>query len=228
MMDKPVVFGKYSFPSKKACIAECKRRIKTYKVDQVLPAEDLCFWQQLLTLHPKFEGQVGHGITSMRYGRNTTYATKCLFATRENGVEESISWMAVFKATKLSDELEGVFMREAAADIEAFTAIALQVDAYCPITSEKLVAGEIHHAYGLNGDGLTFRQLVSKFLADQGINQKDVKLIYPPADKDGQVMPVLADKSFIEDWVKYKREHGSMTLISSEAMRKRHKLTILS
>lgn len=227
-MNKPICFGKYTYASKKACITECKRRIKTYKVDQVLPSEDLQFWQQLLTLHPKFEAQVGHGITSMRYGRNTVYGTKCLFATRENGIEESVSWMAIFKATKLSDELEGVFMREAAADIEAFTAIALQVGAYCPITNEKLVAGEIHHAYGLNGEGLTFRQLVSKFLADQGVDQKDVKLIYPPAAKDGRVMPVLADKSFIEDWVKYKREHGSMTLISSGAMRKRHKLTILS
>lgn len=228
MMDKPVFFGKYNYPSKKACISECKRRIKTYKVDQVLQAEDLVFWKELLTLHPKFEPQVGHGIVSMRYGRNDIYSTKCLFATRENGREESVSWMAVFKATKLSDELEAVFEREAARDIEAFTIMALEFGGRCPITNEKLVAGEIHHAYGFNGEGMTFRQLVSSFLANEGINQDDVKLIYPPANKDGVSLPVLASKEFAERWSCYKRKYGSMMLISSEAMRKRHKLTVLS
>lgn len=227
-MDKKISFGKYNYQSKKACITECKRRIKTYKVDQILLDEDFTFWKQLLTLHPKYEEQVGFGITSIRYGRNTIYNTKCLFATRENGTEESVSWMAVFKATKLSDEIEAVFEREAAHDIEIFTAMALQFGGVCPITHNKLVAGEIHHAYGFNGEGLTFRQLVSKFLAHQGVDQKDVKLIYPPADNDGMVKPVLANKSFAEAWIKYKREHGSMSLISSEALRKRHKLTVLS
>ena len=227
-MDKKVEFGKYAFASKKACIAECKRRIKSYEVEQILEGEELMFWKELLTLHPKFEDQIGYQVTSIRYGCNNIYGTKCLFATRENGREESVSWMAVFKATKLSDELEAVFEREAARDIEAFTIMALEFGGRCPITNEKLVAGEIDHAYGFNGEGMTFRQLVSSFLANEGINQDDVKLIYPPANKDGISLPVLASKEFAERWSCYKRKYGNMMLISSKAMRKRHKLTVLS
>lgn len=227
-MDKEVVFGQYSYPTKKACIRECKRRIRGYQAGQILEAEDFTFWKGLLSLHPKYEDQIGYGIVSIRYGRNSLYGTKCLFATRENGKEQAVKWMRVFTATKLNDEILDVFERSAARDIEAFTIIALQFGGLCPITHQKLVAGEIDCAYGFNGDGMTFRQLVTKFLADEGIKQEDVKLLYPPAGKDGISKPVFANKDFAERWVAYRHTYGSMTLISSGAMRKRASLKLLN
>lgn len=227
-MDKKIVFGQYSYATKEDCISECKRRIKTYQEQQQIVAEDLIFWKSLLSLHPKYEDQVGYGITSMRYGRQNLYSKKCLFATRENGREEAVNWMFVFTADRLKDEILEVFERSAARDIEFFTAMALQFGGMCPITHQKLVAGEIYHAYGFNGDGMTFRQLVTSFLADEGIKQQDVKLLYPPAGKDGISKPVFANKDFAERWVSYRHKYGSMTLISSNAMRKRASLKLLN
>lgn len=88
----PVVFDRFTFESKEAAEAECRRRIAAYSPGEVVSGESLTFFTSLIMeRHHNPHGKIGPGIARMYVTKNR-YGHAGLRIIRADSSDVDVSW----------------------------------------------------------------------------------------------------------------------------------------
>lgn len=212
-MTKNIVFGDYSYPSKKEFVESCLQRLEGYSAGKRLGGAEFRFWEQLFTLHPTYKNMTTPHIKSITYGTKGGVGKQPFFLTDENGNKQYQDWMKTVEDATLSKEVELAFRNEVSSDTKSMVDFMLMINSVCAVSGKKLIVNEAHVAYGLGGTA-NFNQLVSMFLAVNGLQGKDIEI---SAGIEGvrDSVCLLSNRNLARDWVDY---HGTadLTVICSE------------
>jgi hypothetical protein len=208
---KAITFGDFQYRSRKDAIDEARRRISQYDQGEKLRVEDEFFFASLFTLHPEYWEKKGPGIdyvTVERDFRNNRY----LRIHRVDDSTVDISWRTCVSSPSRKKIVSDACRRTAKALVKDFKSAQVSAGAKCPILGVPLSFGNSRVSY----TSPTFNELLSDFLASNGIGYEDVELDDPDVGDD-DMRGVLRDGRLAEKWISYVREHASFQLISSKA-----------
>lgn len=211
-MSNKVQFGKYTFRNTEACIAECKRKIRSYKHAGKIPAEDEDFFKELFKIHPDYDSKRGVGIASIEYGYDPYFGSRCLVLIRVDGTEQTISWLTCFKRPTPKHKVQIAFRALVAGDITALRARTVFSNVSCPLTGEKLGFNNSRVVYI---EDLSFNELISEFLWFMDLEYRKVDVRVPRESKTGEF--IVTDKVLAAKWRKYHEEMAVTTLIYDDS-----------
>lgn len=211
ILAKPISFGSFHFPTRKATEDECRYRIKQYSAGTSLSPNDKSFFEALFTLHSEYDEKVGCGISKILVALDF-HKNKCLSIIRVDDSRVIISWRHCIKPYSRKMVVSYAFRRAVKSAVIQFKKQAITIGVKCPVLNIPLTFVNSHVAYV----GVTFDDMLTNFLKETGLDYESVEL-KDPNGNDSDQRGVLLDTSLTNNWKEYHQIKADLSLLSEKA-----------
>lgn len=215
-MAKSVVFGDYSFKTKKSVIDYVQSVIGKYSFKECMNEEDVEFFLSLFTLHDEYKEKLGVGVSKLRVDRDF-HGNRCICILRIDGSEEGISWRHCINPLSVRSNVSNAFRRAVKETVISFRDNALfrgeNICEYLNVTLDKSNSNVSYR-------GVSFESLLDDFLFENNIDYCSIDLLDPPASDHDQ-RAILSDPNLTEEWRNYHSKYAELVLVSKMATMRR-------
>jgi hypothetical protein len=205
------------FRTQATIIQYIRDMVAGYEDGERLCRADLGFMLELLAQHPSAHQKQGVGVVAMEVRRNPVYPqSRGFWLIRADGSSTDFSFYECLRETPHMERFHRALRVAIEPDIQgycrAFFAARHGMPYYCPYTRE-LVELKGSHVDHQAPD--TFKALVQRFIADEGLDVARVQV--NGKAEDNVLQDTLADMNLAQRWIAFHRYHAKLQVVSRTA-----------